>query len=174
MEVPQVRSNQNNGAYDMTCLFMPGTEEAAKLLETLESHALSDAPYPHWLCGDGYTGSSYCGPCAKAELAKQKSINRNAVKRKASKRVGFFVDGGWGSHEEDGCCHCETCGCLLAYVLTDYGVESELDHYSDTPFPPVSETEAYHIARIVWGAPTDERVLELARRAVAAIAKAKA
>jgi len=157
----------------MTCLFMPGTEEAAKFLGPLEKQAVKDPPYPHWLRGKGSdSGLSYCRSCAVAAQAIQKSINRNAAKRRGVERAGCCLDGGW-SQEEDTCCQCETCGCVLDYDLTDEGVEEELAHYSDVRFPPLTEIEAYHIARIVWGAPTDERVLRLARRAVAAIAKAK-
>ncbi|GAF99040.1 unnamed protein product, partial [marine sediment metagenome] len=42
---------------------------------------------------------------------------------------GVFVDGGWGGMDEDGCVFCEICEARLDASLTQYGVESEVDHF---------------------------------------------
>lgn len=82
---------------------------------------------------------------------------------------------GWGggayNSEQDCCVHCETCGKLLSYVLTDYGAEEELNHFEDNEWDWDAPDDCYHIARMLgcwvgWGAwdleslPDRERVVK--------------
>lgn len=94
-----------------------------------------DFPFPHWVGGDDVDqGPSYCRACADAKVEAGEAE---------------YVDGGW-PQEEDGCCHCEACGRLLDYTLSDYGVEQELDHYLVTPpKSPLGAEEAYHLSRLL-------------------------
>ena len=104
-----------------------------------------DPPYPCWLGGgDADQGPSYCRDCA------QKKVNSGEAE---------FVDGGW-SQDSDTCVHCEDCGKLLDYALTEYGVAYELEHFqSSQPAVPMSAEDAYHLARLFDGAPDDPAVI---------------
>ena len=92
-----------------------------------------DVPAPHWLSGGGADeGISYCIKCAKENAAED-----------------VLVDGGW-VQESDSCCHCEVCGTLLDYSLTDAGVGSELEHFSVNGIKTPSDPEtAYHLSRLL-------------------------
>ena len=107
----------------------------------------SEIPYPHWLGGDDADqGESYCFDCA----------NKKVVGGEAE-----FVDGGW-MQDNDGCCHCEDCGRLLDYTLTDYGVKEELSHFkSDRMRRKLSPELAYHLARVLEHNETHPEVLAL-------------
>ncbi|NWC11970.1 hypothetical protein HX776_24600 [Pseudomonas agarici] len=121
-------------------------------LLVLSAHASSlDVPFPHWIGGaDADQGPSYCRPCAEAEVAAGRAE---------------YVDGGW-HQENDGCCHCETCGRLLEYTLTEYGASEELDHYLGAELSgPVSPEDAFHIARMLEHDETNSQALSIAVRA---------
>lgn len=138
----------------MAMLFETGTEEAQRLLAKLEPYAAEPEP-PCWLIGTD-EGSSYCRACAEAALAAGR---------------GTAIDGGYDPPPEaDGCEVCETCGALLGYTLTDWGVETETAHFTEQPpAAPLSPGEAYEVCRILWGAPDNEEVLRIGRAAVAAM-----
>lgn len=51
--------------------------------------------------------------------------------------------------EEDGCEHCTECGVLLRYTLTEYGLQNELEHYSDSPFDWSDPVDCAHISPMV-------------------------
>ena len=61
---------------------------------------------------------------------------------------------GYGSvwSEQDGCEHCERCGVLLRYTLTNYGLYSELEHYSENPFDWSDSNDCAHVAPMIGGA----------------------
>jgi hypothetical protein len=78
------------------------------------------------------------------------------------------IDGGY-SRETDGCCHCATCGRLLAYTLTDAGAASELAHFKTVRFQrdrPLDRTTAYHLSRLIAAMPHDMEVTRIAARAI--------
>lgn len=121
-------------------------------LLVLNAHAGSlDVPFPHWIGGDGADqGPSYCRSCAEAEVAAGRAE---------------YVDGGW-QQENDGCCHCETCGRLLEYTLTEYGASEELDHYlSGGLAGQVSPEDAFHIAKMLEHDETNAQALSIAIQA---------
>lgn len=130
------------------------------LISRLEDFANLEPPYQRWLGGDNAdAGPSYCKPCAEKAVAAGK---------------GEFVDGGFPGAEDDTCQHCETCGCLLHYSLTDYGVASELEHFSEhPPEAPVGKEEAYHIVRVLVAAPDNSEAVQLAERTLAEIGKTR-
>ena len=81
----------------------------------------------HWVHGDD-EGISYCYDCAvkKVEEIKLKEPESDVC-----------VDGGWGT-EEDGTESCDTCGKPLDCSFTDYGSESEVDHFIENGFDHLS------------------------------------
>ena len=131
-------------------------DTAQKLLLKLETFANLEPPFQHWLAGDNAdAGPSYCRPCAEKAVAEGK---------------GELVDGGFPCLEDDTCQHCETCGCLLDYELNNYGVATELEHFSEhPPKAPISKELAYHIARVLAADPENPEAIQLARTACAAM-----
>lgn len=126
-----------------------------KLLDKIEIHERisiaiplldereAKAEMPYWLMED--TGASYCLDCIKKKKPDF-DFHRD---------YGDFFDGGF-DQEEDGCSHCEDCGKLLEYSLTDYGVDEELEHFLDRdPFDWNDPDDCFHIARIAQGVFTD-------------------
>jgi hypothetical protein len=96
----------------------------------------------HWIRGEA--GPNWCYGCGKA-MAKH--LRRRATRKEKSE---YILDGGYPAGDEDGCAHCEGCGKLLHYSLTDYGVEIELEYFLERWEPQgniVSET-AYELARV--------------------------
>ena len=77
----------------------------------------------HWVHGDD-EGIPYCYECAVKEVEK--------IKLKEPDR-DVCVDGGWGT-EEDGSQSCYRCYKPLVCSFTDYGSESEVDHFIENGF----------------------------------------
>ena len=123
---------------------------ALDMLMTLDAYAaVPDAPY--WLERSNKSSETFCYGCAQKELAKYPDA---------------LLGGGYGG-EEDGCLHCETCGALLDYTLTNYGADSEIVHFRTVRFrSPLSREEAYHVARMLAGAEDDPEAIRIAARAV--------
>ena len=141
------------------------SQDATNLQLRLDQYAQLDPPYPCWLSGEADVcwigsekpprtadnGLNYCLQCAEKRLAAGE---------------GEFIDGGYGAMEEDTPCHCEDCGALLDYTLTDYGVDYELEHFNTVRFRgDLSRDDAFAIARMIGANPTQE-VVRLARRAL--------
>ncbi len=102
-------------------------------LKALLDEKESSPELPYWGVDDEAT--SYCRHCIKAIYDGEAES----------------IHGGF-SCEEDGCCHCEECGNLLQYTLTNYGVESELANFE--AYPPENLDNAdmcYELGRIAWG-----------------------
>ena len=113
---------------------------------------------PYWLDRD--CDGTYCLECAKIEYGFEAAPN------------GEGIDGGFGG-EGSGCLHCDRCGKLLEYCLTDYGTRSEIGHYIENPPKFLTAEEAYHIAKALDGAPwlpdLQGEAFAVAMRAMAAI-----
>lgn len=126
------------------------------LVLTLDRYAASVEPPPPWWLSGGDADPSivYCRGCVEKAVAQNPDAE---------------IDGGF-TCEEDGCQHCETCGRLLSYTLTDYGAREEIDHYSRVRFrKPLNKGDAYHVARMLAAAEDDKHAVAIARRAVRAI-----
>lgn len=135
--------------------------EATDVLHRLAGIARATrVPFPCWLGGNGADqGPSYCRECA------QKRVDAGEAE---------FVDGGW-DQENDGCCHCEDCGRLLDYTLTDYGVEEELEHFrGDRMRRAISPEQAYHLARLLETYEVHPEVLVLVPKVRRALGRAAA
>lgn len=104
-------------------------EQAADLERRIFSFSDMRPEYPCWMA-NGDKGPSYCRACAEKKAAE----------------TNDDVDGGYRRYENDGCCHCTTCGVVLDYELTEYGTWEELRHFQKRRFKsPPSREEAYHI-----------------------------
>ncbi len=154
MSTREIRQEQESGAFPMTSMTEVKTQDLSGVaLLALWAHASSlDVPYPHWVGGDDVDqGPSYCWQCADAEVVAGKAE---------------YVDGGW-QQENDGCCHCETCGRLLEYTLTECGASEEIDHYSGAKLSgPISPEDAFHIAKMLEHDESNPQALSIAMRAV--------
>lgn len=127
--------------------------DVPEMVERLEAFIGDmDVPPPYWLSGGGTEATyTYCLPCAKAV---------------AKAHPGAEIDGGW-SGESDSCVHCEKCGCLLEYTLTDNGAAYEIEHFSSIRFRrPLTRDDAYHIARMLAAAPDDPDAIKIGKRAM--------
>jgi hypothetical protein len=110
----------------------------------------------------GEAGSNWCYACGKA---RAKHLRRRAARKD---KAEYTLDGGYPAGDEDGCAHCEGCGKLLHYSLTDYGVENEPGHFLahwtlQGEFEPKT---AYELARVFeHGQHVDDLAADLARLA---------
>jgi hypothetical protein len=59
--------------------------------------------------------------------------------------------------EEDHSNHCERCGALLDYTLTDYGVDNELSHFVENGFDWNHPQSCYELARVAHGMLKNDR-----------------
>lgn len=114
--------------------------EAVSVIQYRLDERASTPERPYWLIKDH--GETYCLDCIKAMKPKAK--------------YGTFYDGGFSS-ESDHAEHCEGCGKLLEYTLTDYGVEQELAHFEEMGFFWNVKDECYELARIAYGVSTHEQ-----------------
>lgn len=118
--------------------------EAERLERKIFRFAKMRPEYPCWM-GNGDAGPSYCRACAKKRAAE----------------TGDDVDGGYRRYENDGCCHCDLCGVVLDYELTEYGVFEEIEHFQKRRFrAPLNREEAYHIGCMLRDAPMWADALE--------------
>lgn len=134
---------------------------ATDLADRLDGYAALDPPPCCWI--ETATGQAshddYCPACATAAVAKLPELAGAEIWQRSDPPA-----------PDDSCCHCSTCGALLAYALTEAGVDEELAHFAaHPPAAPLSRDTAYHIARIVEAAPDDTEAVALATRAIAAI-----
>lgn len=116
-----------------------------------------DPPACHWLDSDA--GPSYCrkhawearwkelpsfGPCPEEPFWFRRSD--------LEELMADGIDGcaNMGS-ESDTSEICETCGCTLEYLLTEYGQAEELAHYDEHPVEPgevITGEQTYALSRI--------------------------
>lgn len=128
------------------------------VLARLDSIAAGvEVPYPRWLGGDAADqGLSFCLECAKNRVAAGEAES---------------VDGGW-PQDNDTCCHCEDCGRLLDYTLTDHGVTEEMGHFGSDDFArEMTPDLAYHLARVLEHHVERPEVLALLPKVDAALAR---
>lgn len=127
------------------------------LMRRLDDFARIDPAPGYWIeteNGDAYDCKDYCRECAEKKMAE---------------RLGMRLCGDGGSwRERDSCRHCATCGVVLGYMLTNYGVRAEIEHFArHPPTAPLHRDDAFHIARVVGSGCLNPDALALARRAVA-------
>jgi hypothetical protein len=97
---------------------------------------------PYWLCGDGDDeGLSLCWDCLH--------------KRRPTAEWGNDLCGGYDC-EEDSSEVCDECGKLLQYTLTDYGVDSELENFTEYPFDWEDAQHCYEVASVIDGICDDD------------------
>jgi len=101
--------------------------------------------YLHWVSSGYGDGFVYCFECCDKEVEK---VNKELIAKgeividedgDICAGDGAFVDGGWSGIEEDGCAFCEGCNKRLEVSLTQYGVESEVDHFIEYFFDDKNE-----------------------------------
>jgi hypothetical protein len=107
--------------------------------ERVESHLLKRAVKvktlpERWIHGHE-EGESYCPRCAAAKLAELL----------IAKPDGDYAVGGSCESEGDSTPFCESCGTRLRNTLTDYGCESELDHFQLYGFDPSDADDCYSL-----------------------------
>lgn len=129
-----------------------------------------DAPNCYWLESD--CGESYCREHAIEARAKEFGFGpllRDPDWYRRNELDEAFFDGisAGRDGESDHCETCSTCGKTLSYVLTDYGAESELDHFLSWDVTPDALTGSiiYELERVtlnVWRGTARPQLLDTA------------
>ena len=111
-----------------------------KKLETLFNAGAEkvESEPEHWISGAD-EGMSYCYDCAEKEV--EQLLKKNPAGE-------YIVDGGWGI-EGDSTPFCEICDKLLENTLTDYGCESEVDHFLDHGFDPKYDDDCRAMSEVI-------------------------
>lgn len=123
----------------------------------------------HWLNSDG--GPSYCWECAiiargrEFELGPLIKINPWWHRRDEWEDSYFDgIDGGFDT-QSDSTVACEICGNTLSYILTDDGVESEIEYYGEAPLITVRDEDSYALDRLalnIWSGAKRRLILGVA------------
>lgn len=142
----------------------------------------AEMPPCYWLNSDG--GPSYCWPCARQARWEEMGNVGPAPFETAfyyrdpiEENIRDGIDGGFDCHA-DHTEHCETCGCVLSHLLTDYGQEQELDFYEQEGcYVAIDGEGTYLIGRAVmnldWHEADPKKVAIATRLLEDAIATAK-
>lgn len=97
----------------------------------------ANAQSAYWLeddAGEWIDSVDYCKACATKQKADRDDVH---------------VCGPMQFEEADSCRHCETCGTLLDYRLTQFGVREESRHFIDNGVRyPLTPVEAYHLQAV--------------------------
>jgi len=109
-----------------------------------------DPPYQHWLC-DGDDGETYCWPCARtARWHQMGNVGPPPfeadwwLRDPIEENIRSGIDGGFDCLNNDSTVSCATCGCTLAYTLTEYGVQEEIASYLECPLAaPIRDEDSY-------------------------------
>ena len=128
-----------------SCVALLTEAERERLRTHFNTGGASVESFPeHWISGHD-EGQSYCYECAEKKVAELLALEPLA---------DYRVGGGYGSSGDSTPC-CETCQKLLENSLTDYGCESELDHFVENGFDPTSSGDCRAMAEVIssggWG-----------------------
>lgn len=142
MKTPQWKTKMKNKAL----LFIEACERELHIRAT-------DPPYVHWILdqyGDDMEGE-FCPECVEIELARVKA-EQGDVTDDETRSIYEYPES-----ESDGCRHCETCGALLAYTLTDCGMQDGLAAFEDGGFDWNDPDDCFELERICMDVYTDEQ-----------------
>ena len=118
------------------------TEQERTILEKLfnEGAGRVESEAEYWVGGDDDAqGESFCLECCEKEVERQKKEDPSG---------DYIVDGGW-DQEGDGTPFCETCHQLLSNSLTDWGCESEVEHFLLHGFDPKSDDDCRAMDEVI-------------------------
>ena len=124
-----------------------------QFLRTCEDELLrrmSNPPMEHWFCGDDDDeGESYCLDCIMA------------IRPTAEPGEDYL--GAYPPGESDSVAICERCGALLQYTLTDYGLQEELAHFSETDsqWDWDNPDQCYEVQELCGSVYTDKQRVQL-------------
>lgn len=113
----------------------------------------TDPPYVHWVLdkdADDMEGD-FCPDCVAIEFARVKA-EQGDVEDDETRTIYEYPES-----ESDGCRHCETCGALLRYTLTDYGMQEELAVFEEAGFDWNNPDDCYHVEAVCDAVYTDEQ-----------------
>lgn len=107
----------------------------------------------HWLESDA--GDSYCFDCAINARGREFELGRPLTVswwyERDELEDAFYLGIGGSSRSDqhsDHTEHCATCGRTLSYILTDYGVEDELNYFLESPLINVRDEDSYALDRL--------------------------
>jgi hypothetical protein len=122
----------------MTCNYIP--EANREKLEKFFDEGANRVPSEpeHWIHGAD-EGLSYCFECCEKEVER---LSKENPKKE------YCVDGGWDI-EGNSTPFCEGCGKLLENTLTDYGCESEVEHFLSYKFDLKSNDDRRAMSEVI-------------------------
>jgi hypothetical protein len=116
----------------------------------------------HWIHGWD-EGLSFCRECAEKKIVELLAAEPDAE---------YMLGGGWVT-EGDSQAFCETCQRALENSFTDYGAETEIDHFEEYDFDFNSPEDCYAMERVIYalGSGNEELQQRLDRLALTILAK---
>jgi hypothetical protein len=152
------------------------SERAALIVDRMEARlaAICEAYPPirpgaqHWLDSD--CGPSYCRKCVIAARGKEFELGPPLVDEpsyhRGEWRDAFYdgIDGGYDT-TSDSTAACDTCGETLSYILTEEGVDQEVDYYREAPLVALRDQDSYALDRLalnVWAGSSRHQILGVA------------
>ncbi len=144
MSDPDFRDIVKSAAYTLTF------EEQARAEAIFSAGAARYADQvkaAHWIHGaDG--GMDYCRECALAIIEKEKVRRRRLPKVEKKDSEVPSLDGGWRT-EHDSPPICDECNAPLDGSLTNYGAETELDHFLENGFDPECDADCHAMSEVL-------------------------
>lgn len=110
----------------------------------------------YWLDSDA--GPSYCRKCVILARGREFELGPPLVDEEWYFRDDLMdafysgIDGGFDT-TSDSTQACNTCGKTLSYILSDYGVEQEIEYYREAPLCQVRDEDSYALDRLtlnIW------------------------
>ena len=126
-------------------------EKFSEIVHELEKLVVHP-PMPYWFYND-----------VDAPYPEDMDLCHECLKEVSPDAVFGEDYGGGYEFESDSPAICEKCNKLLAYTLTDYGVDSGLDIYAEYPLITLSPQESYEFLCIAYGISRDddERIVKI-------------
>lgn len=122
----------------------------------------------YWLDSDA--GPSYCRKCVVLARGREFELGPplvdEAFYHRDELQDAFYegIDGGFDT-TSDSTQACETCGKTLSYILTDEGVQQEVDYYREAPLIAVRDEDSYALERLalnIWEGAEPRMILGVA------------
>jgi len=135
-------------------------EQLVSTLRSIAAPATATSSSVYWVSAaraNPDNGSCYCRDCCQAKVVKLNQQEPGG---------GYSVDGGWVT-QEDCPRNCEDCGVTLHCLLTEAGVEYELDHWRRNGVNLLGDgapSEAFHLLAALTGGADDSLTDPLVQR----------
>lgn len=127
-----------------------------RLSAIMEAVPPINPPAQYWLDSDA--GPSYCWNCVIIARGREFELGPLLTRPEWYERDkwedAYFegIDGGFDT-SSDSSAACDICRKTLSYILTDYGVEQEMDYFRECPLVELRDEDTYALDRLalnIW------------------------